>query len=67
MSKKKRLIKIDRGPGFGSYVTYNIEEAIQELRKDWEDGDMTTDGVLKFSIIEMTEEEVEALPEFMGW
>jgi len=63
----KRHIKVDRGAGFGSYITDNIEDAIQELKNDWENGDMTTDGALTFSIIEMDEDEVDAMAEFQGW
>jgi hypothetical protein len=64
---KIKCIKVDRGSGFGSYVTKDIETAIQELRDDYENGDMTTEGTLFFSIVEMEEIELEALPDFDGW
>lgn len=62
MSDKKRNIKISDG---GPHLICDVEVGLEEIRMICDE--MAVGEKWTFEIVEMTEEEVEALPEHMGW
>lgn len=63
MEAEMKYLKIAR-PGLGSY-TCGINSAMTELEESWEAGEVG--DTVSFEIVEMSEAEHAALPEFMGW
>lgn len=59
------FVKVTRSDAPGSYIQ-RIEDVVYAL--DGELDDCTEVGVsITFTVIEMTDEEYEKTPEFMGW
>ena len=59
---KKRYFRVSRN---GDHCTMPLEMALEELRESFK-GDEPGDGVT-FQVVEMTDTEFNALPEFQGW
>ena len=60
--KKKRYVQVTFN---GSGYTAPLEFAVTELKTMFEEGEVG--DTLEFKVVEMTEKELNDLPEFQGW
>lgn len=62
MREKKRFVKVTRD---GASCIMGEQELVAEMEVFW--NDETPGDKVELEIVEMTEAEKEALPEFTGW